>query len=390
MEKLKILLVANGYMTNVLGVLKVHYELKEEYEKQGHQVDILDFTTIYPNGYTPLKRIFGKLYTYKFWMVLKKIANNYDVIDANIECVVYPKHTFNFNGVLLARSHGMRPVYKLAEKFTRYKQALDVAASQISFKTRIGDLYRSLQKSPGQNEFNESVKHADIVHCLNKAEYEYLINSGLAKKKLLLVPNGISDHRIEELNQSKTDVRSNSLCFIGAWTIRKGSKDIDEILSNTLKLSIIDKLMLIGGQYPKSYITTSFSESNRKFINIHPSFSPENLLELIGFCKVGIFPSYLEGFALAIIEQLACGIPIVAYKIPGSEDALKTLDINLLIEPGDTVAFAKKVNEILSLSKENYTELAEKCKQESRKYLLSNISKQFINAYSAKLMELKS
>jgi hypothetical protein len=111
MEKLKILIVASGVMTNVLGVLKVHYDLKEAYEEEGHLVDVLDFSVVYPNGFTTFTKIFDKLYTYRFWQYLKIHAHKYDVIDANYECIPYSKESFNFKGVLLVRSHGIKPIY---------------------------------------------------------------------------------------------------------------------------------------------------------------------------------------------------------------------------------------------------------------------------------------
>lgn len=381
MEKLKILLVANGVMTNQLGVLKVHYELKEEYERQGHIVDVLDFSVIYPKGLNAFTKIFGQLYTYKFWKYLKSNAYKYDVIDANNECIVYPKETYGFKGVLLVRSHGMRPVYLLAEKIKSYNDELIKERSNVKFKTRIGNIYRSLQKDVGLNEFYASIKYADLVHCLNQAEYDFLLNYGLPKEKLLLIPNGLLDDLIYKYNLVNNKDKRNSLCFIGAWTIRKGVKDFNKIISAIRSKIDVENVFLLGGQYPEEYIKKDFSENNQMILKIYPYFKPPEIPNYIKTCKVGIFPSYLEGFGLAIVEQLACGIPVVAYKIPGPTDILTSLDETLLIEPGDTEAFTKKVNDILGLDKVQYEILSEKCKQESKKYLLSIISKSFLDAY---------
>lgn len=385
MEKLKILIVAQGYLTNTLGMYKVHYELKDEYEKQGHSVDILDFHIIYPNGINLFRRIFGEFYTVKFWKYLKKHAHKYDVIDANNECITYPKESFGFNRVLLARSHGMRPVYLLAEKIKTYNDELIKERSNIKFKTRIGNIYRYIQKESGLKEFYASIKYADLVHCLNKAEYDFLLNCGLPSEKLLLIPNGLLDSLIDEYNLVDSNNKDDSLCFIGAWTIRKGIKDFDKIISAIKRKKAINKLYLLGGNYPENYVRKDFSEKNQVSLKIFPHFKPHEIPTYIKSCKVGIFPSYLEGFGLAIVEQLACGIPVVAYKIPGPTDILTNFQESLLIEPGDTKAFAKKVIEILDLNDVQYNELSERCKQESKKYLLSNIANEFIEVYYRQL-----
>ncbi|MGI4729322.1 MAG: glycosyltransferase family 4 protein, partial [Janthinobacterium lividum] len=357
---------------------------------QGHSVDILDFSIIYPNGYTPLKKIFEPLYTYQFWKYLKQHAHKYDVIDANVECIPYSKESFGFKGLLLARSHGMRPVYMLAEKIKSYKDELIKEGSNISFKTKLGNLYRSAQKQTGLKEFYSSIKYADIVHCLNHAEYDYLLGYGLSKNKLIIIHNGLLDSSIEKYTQINSSDKINSLCFIGAWTIRKGIKDFDRIISEIKLNSKLESLLLLGGNYDEAYIRKDFSIKNQNVLKIYPSFKPSQIPAYIRQCKVGIFPSYLEGFALALIEQLACGIPVVAYKIPGSTDILSLLDNSLLIEPGNTEQFAKKVSELLELDTTDYTLLSEKCKSEAKKYLLSNIATQFINLYYKNLNVFQS
>ncbi len=388
MEKLKILLVSNGVMTNILGVLKVHYELKEEYEKQGHIVDVLDYSVIYPNGLNAFTKIFGKLPTFKFWKYLKNNSYKYDVIDANIECIVYPKESFGFKGVLLVRSHGITPIYVKAEKIESYRKALVAEHVNINFKTKLGNIYRNLQKKAGPKEFFASVKYADLVHCLNEEEYKYFLNYGIPIEKLLLIPNGLPDKFIQAFNEEKNTKKANSLCFIGSWTIRKGIKDFDHILTTVRKHIDVKDFFLLGGFYPENYVKKDFNIVNQSVLQIIPNFKPEQLDFYLKTCKVGLFPSYAEGFGLAVVEQLACGIPVVAYKVPGPTDILKGLDETLLIEPGDLEAFAKKVIEILELDETESHKLSERCKQESKKYLLSDISKRFLIAYSTKLNKI--
>lgn len=385
MEKLKILIVANGVMTNILGALKVHYELKEEYEKQGHEVDILDYAVIYPKGRNAFTKIFGVLPTVKFWMHLKNIAYKYNVIDANVECIVYPKESFNFKGVLLARSHGMRPVYDLAENIKSFKKMLTDESVNIKFKTRLGNIYRSIQKELGLKEFYASIECADIVHCLNTEEYKYLLDYGVSKDKLVLIPNGLDDNIITAYNKESSNAKANSLSFVGSWTLRKGIKDFNDILSLVRNRVNIKEFYLLGGYTSEERVKKDFEVINHDVLKIVPKFEPEQLFSYLKTCKVGIFPSYVEGFGLAVVEQLACGIPVVAYKVPGPTDILKSLDETLLIEPGDKKAFAEKVIEILQLNDSDFANLSERCKQESKKYLLSDISRQFLDVYRTKL-----
>jgi glycosyltransferase involved in cell wall biosynthesis len=195
----------------------------------------------------------------------------------------------------------------------------------------------------------------------------------------------LPDKFIQSFNTEKVTNKINDLCFIGSWTIRKGIKDFNQILTEIRKHTEIKNFFLLGGCYGEEHVKKDFDISNQDVLRIVPNFEPEELPNYIRTCKIGIFPSYVEGFGLAVVEQLACGIPVVAYKVPGPTDILKSLDETFLIEPGNQIAFAKKVIEILQLDETKYNELSERCKQESRKYLLSTISKKFLEAYNTML-----
>ena len=367
MEKLRILIITQGEWTPKFGAIKVHIEIKEEYERQGHEVDKISWEDLYPKGQSLISKVFGQLYTEHIFTFLKKNAHKYDVIDANFSCVIYPKESFGFKGLLLFRSHGIDPVYKWAEKnIIRYKKALEEDARKITLKTSIGNIYRALQKNAGVREFELSVKYADIVHCLNKAEFEYFKEQGVPDKKLLLLPNGIQDDFIHEMNSKSSGSRKNKLCFVGAWNVRKGIKDMDEIISLVEKVVRLNEIVLLGGQYSEKTIRSFFSEVNLRKLNVIPDFDKAELFGYVKECKVGLFPSYIEGHPLAIIEQLSMGIPVVAYNVPGSADILEKLDPSFLVSPGDIVAFSNKVSEVFNLDIHEYQVLSEKCKIISR------------------------
>ena len=64
-------------------------------------------------------------------------------------------------------------------------------------------------------------------------------------------------------------------------------------------------------------------------------FRPEDLPTLLADCTVGAFPSYVEGFGLAVLEQLASGLPTVAYDTAGPRDLLASRLPDLLVPKGD-------------------------------------------------------
>lgn len=388
MKKLKILLVSQYPFSDQFGVGKVHFDLKKEFERMGHAVDTLSSDDYYPKGQSVISKVFGPLYTYKILSKLKKIAYKYDVIDANYECVPFHKDSFGFKGLLVYRSHGLQPVYRKSELSSEYQLMLHSKQEKNKLKTRFGNIYRYIQKNPSFKDFSNSVKFADIVHCLNQEEYNFLIEYGLPKNKILLLPNGVADLFVENANKSPVNNKSNVISFVGSWTIRKGIKDFNEILNGIEQETHIDKFNVLGCGASNIVVLSYFDNKFEKFLNIVSKYSQTDLISLIKESKVGVFPSYIEGFGLSVVELLACGIPVVAYDVAGPAGILKDIDSTLLIEIGNKKAFAKKVINILKMNEEDYAILAEKCKSKAQEYLMSRISESFINSYIKKINSL--
>ena len=381
MKKLKILFVLQCPFSDHFGAGKVHFDLKKEFERMGHEVDTLSSDDYYPNGQSTISKIVGPLYTYEILSRLKEIAYKYDVIDANFNCIPFPKESFGFNGLLIYRSHGLLPVYRKAEASPEYQQMLRTNKEPVKLKTRFGNLYRMMLKKPGPNVFADSVKYADIIHCLNQEEHKFLLEYGIPENEILPLPNGISDTFVENANKSEIHGKSNIISFVGSWTLRKGIKDLNEILTVIDQKVNIDKFNLLGGVTKREKVVTFFDTKFESKLNVIPTYSQSNLVDLLKETKVGIFPSYIEGLPLAIIEQISCGIPVVAYDIPGSSEILRDIDPTLLIHPGNKKAFGDKVIEILNMDEQDYVILAEKCKAKSQEYLMSKVSELFIDAY---------
>jgi len=59
-----------------------------------------------------------------------------------------------------------------------------------------------------------------------------------------------------------------------------------------------------------------------------------------------IQPSLIEGFGLTIIEGFACGLPVIASNIDGPKEIINKLNAGLLVNPGDPVDLAEKIEAV--------------------------------------------
>ena len=110
-------------------------------------------------------------------------------------------------------------------------------------------------------------------------------------------------------------------------------------------------------------------------------YQPEELPQLLRDCTVGAFPSYVEGFGLAVIEQLAAGLPTIAYDTAGPRDILKSDLPELLVASGDVEAFADQLIRILRLDQDRYRELSARSVATAARFSWATIARDTIAAY---------
>jgi len=125
--------------------------------------------------------------------------------------------------------------------------------------------------------------------------------------------------------------------------------------------------------------------ANPDGIRILPTFDREELPSLLSPCGVGLFPSYIEGFGLAVLEQLACGIPTIAYDASGPRQILKSLADICLVPVGNTGVMADRAVEILRLSPGEYGTLSARCRSIAEQFRWDKIAADTIDHYKAAL-----
>jgi glycosyltransferase involved in cell wall biosynthesis len=123
-------------------------------------------------------------------------------------------------------------------------------------------------------------------------------------------------------------------------------------------------------------------------IRILSMFDREQLPRLLGPCAVGLFPSYIEGFGLAVLEQLACGIPTIAYDVSGPRQILRSLATTLLVPAGDTAAMAERALKILCLDVHEYATLSAQCRSVAEQFRWEKIASDTLQQYRQALEKI--
>ncbi len=68
----------------------------------------------------------------------------------------------------------------------------------------------------------------------------------------------------------------------------------------------------------------------------------------LGAADLLALPSRFEGLSNALLEALACGLPVVASRVSGTEDVFAAGEVGRLVEPGDAEGFGRALAELLA------------------------------------------
>ncbi len=376
---LRVLMVTPLPAVRELGAVRAQLELADHLRALGHHVDLLTRDDVCaPRDYSgPVRGRLPVRFPVRVVPHLRRIASQYDVIDAIQGAVPVTKAELGFGGLLVSRSVGLTPMY---HDYVRSERALFPTAYH---GTRVGRLVRAGRARRDLRDALDSYARADMVNASNADEGAWLDRRGISGA--VVIPHGIGAERQRRLQQLARPARlrldAAEVTFIGAWSLRKGADDLPGIWRRIRAARPDARLRLLG---------VGAGAPRLDGAEIVESYTSAELPELLAGGAVGVFPSYIEGFPFSVLEQLSGGAPVVAYDAPGTRETLHRVDAGLLVAPGDQAALAARALQILALAPEEYETLAGRCRAVAGRYTWESIAAQTVAAYRAGLARLRA
>lgn len=330
---MRILFCSRTHLSKELGASKVLIELAEEMEQLGWQCTLVSPSDIGCglNG--------NDDYCEQLRRYLIKHAGEYDVVEYDHGHLPYPRGDFSNGTLFVARS------VLLAHHFNKISIPRD-----RSIKGRVRSLLFERNEAARSRLRIEraqvTVSEADLVNVLNLADRAELVSAGIADEKIVVIPNGISCRRriLFDAVSSAPPVEP-VVVFVGTFDNRKGATDFPRIAQEISMAVSHVRFRLLGTFNDQDAVRNHFPRKLRSRIGVVSKFPADALPELLSTGSVGIFPSYVEGFGIGVLEMLAASIPVIAYSCPGPPEMLP---LDYLVQPGDWSAMSAKVIDLLN------------------------------------------
>ena len=367
------------------GGASIWMQLAEEWKKTGHTFEKFCLTDAFPKparsgAGTILQRLIFPLRAARF---VRENASRFDVIDCLLGTLPFNKKGLGFDNLLVGRSIGLNRPYEdfiraSKKRWPDRPRSKPIAGIFYDFVTR--RLTRRAERA---------LLTCDLVNLLNEDEKPFVPHN-----RVIVKPAGLNEIERTALRSAIRPAASRlaqkEICFIGVWGLRKGSADWAEIVRQ-IRAKVPDaRFKFLGTMVDPATVLNDLRLPQTHGIQCVTTFDRKELPDLIAACAVGLFPSYIEGFGISVIEQLAAGIPTIAYDVPGPRQILGPSGSQFLVPMGDAGAMAERAIEILQMKENEYASLSEISHAIADHFRWEQIAADTIGEYGVALARLRA
>lgn len=382
-KPLRILGIVNLPWDPRLGAARVWFELSEQWKKAGHEIDKFCLSDAFPKPTRSraLSAWRRAIFPWRAARYVRRNGRKYDVIDCLIGTLPFSKKSLRFNGLLVGRSIGLYLAY---EEFIQFSRRRWPDQPRGKF---VGRLFYTFTSWLVLRTEDRALVYCDLFNVPNAEEKRPLEKCSTAPT--IVLPYGLNEAGRAALAGAARPVSERlakkEICFLGMWGVRKGSRDWPEIVRGIADSIPSARFAFLGTMTDEQTVFHDLRLSSNESIRCLASYDPKELPQLIGGSAVGLFPSYIEGFGISVLEQLAAGIPTIAYDVPGPRHIFDGNGPEFLVPAGNVKAMVERALEILRMDEADYAALSAKCRQIAGQFRWEQIASDTIREYTAVL-----
>lgn len=384
---LRILAIVNLPWDPRLGAVRVWLELSEQWKKAGHKIDKFCLDDAFPKA-TQSRALYAwrqAVFSYRAARFVRQNAGQFDIIDCLIGTLPFSKRSLRFNGLLVGRSIGLYLDY---DKFTQSSRERWPDQPRGKFAGRV--LYAFTTWLLRRNA-DRALRSCDLFNVPNEDEKRSLEQHSVGAP-IIVLPYGLNENERAALEKSARPpaerLARKEICFVGMWGLRKGSRDFAQIVRGILRSVPDARFAFLGTMTDEKTVLRDLGLPPSESIRCLTNYDPKELPNLLAGCALGLFPSYIEGFGISVIEQLAAGIPTIAYDVPGPRHIFKDTGAQFLVPAGDWEAMTDRALEILRMNENDYSKLSIQCREIGSKFRWEQIAAENIRNYRAALKKM--
>ena len=207
----------------------------------------------------------------------------------------------------------------------------------IVIKVHGSDINITMQSVVRKKMILYALKNSARIIAVSNALKDKMISMGALKEKIVVIPNGVDTilfspmDRVECRKKLNIPNEQKIVLFMGNLKQIKGLNHLIEAMS---RLPDDIRLILVGSGGERDSLRAL---AERMGIQARVNFAGSRLHSeipvWINASDVLCLPSLNEGCPNVVLEAQSCGIPVVATRVGGVSDIIRSSDTGLLVEP---------------------------------------------------------
>ncbi|NJR49591.1 MAG: glycosyltransferase family 4 protein, partial [Leptolyngbyaceae cyanobacterium CSU_1_3] len=284
------------------GAAGVTWRLGQEYQKLGHEVQYYSLNDL-PQKVHRLMRFatFPMFVAGQISRLLEQQA--IEVVDASTgDAWAWSTLLSKFHKrrpLLVARCHGLEHIEHL-----EYLEEARRGNLNLSWKY---PLYRG---SIRLWEAATSMRQADLVLLLNQRDRQHAIDHlGVHPDRAHVIANGIPDAYLRlPFEPTPAPDQPIRIAQVSSYIIRKGIQYGTPALNTILKRYPQVEVSMLGTEVSAEAVYADFEPGVRDRVKVVPAYANNMLPALLQGHHIKLFPTISEGFGVALVEAMACGL----------------------------------------------------------------------------------
>jgi len=315
----------------------------------------------------PIYRVFAKFHSIFFiissllWLIVHK--KKYDIINV---------HTFDSPAVVSCLIKFFLPSKKIFIKVRRTGLGTPLAKYKKSFS---GNIKLKILRNQASG----------FIALTQEAKKE-LLEVGISEKKIKLIPNGVDSNKYKPVsNEQKSQLKekyglNNKIIGITVCRLipRKGVDILIKLWAEISNTASKYTLIIIGDGKERKKLELLIKRKNvTKQIILKGNCPEDEVLTYLQLSDFFLLPSKSEGISNAMLEAMSCALPVIAFRIGGTEDLIENGANGLLCEVGNLECYMRNLLVLLT-DKEMRSNLGFQARKKIvNEYSLETIAKKY-------------
>ena len=237
--------------------------------------------------------------------------------------------------------------------------------------------------------FVKSLKNMDHIIGLSRMDRKVLLNLGIPKNKITVIPNGIDPKKFQKRRQFVEKNDKIKILCVARFAKNKNYESLIYALSK-LKNRLDVEAYFIGDfdsyEYFRKIVSLVKTEKLEKIVKIGLSVDDAAVTDCYLSCDLFVLPSIMETFPLVILEAMYAGLPIVATRVGGVPEAVEDGVNGFLVSPNDPEQLYRRCLQLLK-DKSMRNEMSIRNSEAAQNYTWNKIALSTYNLYQQLIEE---